>query len=44
MYSRLPEDEPSGSKRVEDITKLRIKILMYKRRILLVRVVQSNSQ
>jgi len=28
IYNRLPEDEPSGSKHVEDIRKLRIKILM----------------
>ena len=26
IYSRLPEDEPSGSKYVEDIKKLKIKI------------------
>jgi hypothetical protein len=28
MYSRLPEDEPLGSKHVEDIKKLKIKILI----------------
>jgi hypothetical protein len=39
MYSRLTGDEPSGSKRVEDIKKFEIKILIYKRFILLVCVV-----
>jgi len=28
IYNRLPEDEPSGSKHVEDIKKLKIKILI----------------
>jgi len=28
QYNRLPEDEPSGSKHVEDIKKLKIKILI----------------
>jgi len=28
IYSRLPEDESSGSKHVEDIKKLEIKILI----------------
>jgi len=36
MYSRLPEDELSGSKHVEDIKTLKIKILIYKMRISLV--------
>ena len=27
-YNRLPDDEPSGSKHVEDIKKLKIKILI----------------
>jgi len=26
MYSRVPEDEPSGSKRVEDIKKIKISV------------------
>jgi len=30
VYNRLPEDEPSGSKHVED-KKIKIKILIYKR-------------
>ena len=29
IYNRLPEDEPSGSKRVEDIKQLEIKILIH---------------
>jgi BRCT domain type II-containing protein len=29
MYNRLPEDELSGSKHVEDIKQLKIKILIY---------------
>jgi hypothetical protein len=37
-YNRLLEDEPSGSKHVEDNTK--IKIIVYKRCILLVYIVQ----
>jgi hypothetical protein len=28
IYNRLPENEPSGSKHVEDIKKLKIKILI----------------
>ena len=28
IYNRLPEDEPSGSKHVEDIRKLKIIILI----------------
>jgi len=28
IYNRLTEDEPSGSKHVEDIKKLKIKILI----------------
>jgi hypothetical protein len=28
IYNRLPEDEPSGSKHVEDIKNLKIKILI----------------
>ena len=30
IYNRLPEDEPSGSKHVEDIKKFKIKILFRK--------------
>jgi hypothetical protein len=36
IYNHLTEDEPSVSKHVEDIKKLKIKILIYKRCILLV--------
>ena len=35
IYIRLPEDEPLGSKHVEDIKKLKIKMLIWKRCILL---------
>ena len=34
IYNSLPEDEPSGSKHVEDIKKLKIKILISKMCIL----------
>ena len=37
IYNRLPEDEPSGSKHVEYIEKM--KILIYKMCISLVRIV-----
>ena len=30
MYKCLPEDEPPGSKHVEDIKKLKIKVLIFK--------------
>jgi len=36
IYSRLPEDEPSDSKYVEDIKKLKIKIFIYEMSISLV--------
>jgi len=36
IYKRLPEDEPLGSKHVEDIRKLKIKILIKEMCILLV--------
>jgi hypothetical protein len=39
MYYRLPEDEPSGSKHVEDIKKLDIKISIYEMCISLVYIV-----
>jgi hypothetical protein len=39
IYNRLSEDEPAASKRVEDIKKLKIKILIYKMCITLVYVV-----
>jgi hypothetical protein len=39
MYNLLPEDEPSGSKHVEEIKKLKIEILIYKRCILFVYIV-----
>ena len=28
MYSRLPEDKPSGSKHVEDIVKIKIRVTL----------------
>jgi hypothetical protein len=39
-HNRLPEDEFSGSKHVDDIRKLKIKILLLKRYILLVYIVK----
>jgi len=39
IYNRLPEDEPLVSKHVEDVKKLKIKILFYNRYILLVYIV-----
>ena len=33
LYSRLPEDESSGSKHVDDIRKLIIKILIWKKKL-----------
>jgi hypothetical protein len=36
IYNHLPEDEPSGSKHVEGINKLKIKIIIYKTFILFV--------
>ena len=39
IHNRLPEDEPSGSKHVEDTTKIEIKILIYEMCILLVYIV-----
>ena len=39
IYNSLPEDEPSGSKHVEDIKKLKIKILISKMCILSVCIV-----
>ena len=39
IYNRLPEDEPSVSKRVEDITRLKIQILIYKSCVLLAYIV-----
>jgi len=41
IYTRLPEDEPSCSKHVEDTKKLKIKILIYEMCISLVYIVQS---
>ena len=38
-YNRLPKDEPSGSKHVEDIVK--IKTLLYQRCILFVYIIRS---
>ena len=39
MYNRLPEDEPSGSKHVEDIKKLKIETVIQKICILSVDIV-----
>jgi len=36
MYNSLPEVKPAGSKRVEDIKKLKTKILIYEMYISLV--------
>jgi len=44
IYSRLPEDEPSGSKHVEDIKKLKIEILIYKMYISLICTVQLYTE
>ena len=43
LYSRLPEAESSGSKLVQDNKKLTIEVLVYKRRLLLVCIVQLHS-
>jgi hypothetical protein len=39
IYNRLPEDEPSSSKHVEDIEKLNTQILIYEISISLGRIV-----
>jgi hypothetical protein len=39
VCNRIPEDEPSGSKHVEDSKTLKIKILIWKRYILLVCII-----
>ena len=39
IYNRLPENEPSGSKHVKDITKLKIKTLIQEKCISLVYII-----